>query len=86
MEIFWKSIFYILNLAAYPFLFWWVVNNYLVTSMAAASVGYWIFFFVLIFLVVSTFSYFLAYFWGDNSYREMFFKNLGMFFSTLYIL
>lgn len=86
METFWKIIFYLLNVALYPFLIWWVLFKILLTSMAAPDLIYFIFFFVLIFLVVSTISYILAHFFWGNGYWEMFFKNLGIYLSTLYIL
>lgn len=86
METLWKIVFYILNFAVYLFLIWWVVNKYLVATMAAASLGYWIFFFVLIFLAVSSVGYWAAHYLWNNGYWGMFFKNVGMFFLALFVL
>lgn len=86
METLWKIVFYILNFTAYLFLIWWIVNKYLVAKMAAASLGYWIFFFVLIFLIVSTIGYWLAHSFWNSGYWGMFFKNLGMFVLALFVL
>lgn len=86
METLWKIVFYILNFTVYLFLIWWVVNKYLVATMAAASLGYWIFFFVLIFLAVSSVGYWVAHYFWDSGYWGMFFKNVGMFVLALFVL
>lgn len=86
METLWKIVFYILNFTVYLFLIWWIVNKYLVATMAAASLGYWIFFFVLIFLAVSSAGYWVAHYFWDSGYWGMFFKNVGMFFLALFVL
>lgn len=72
--------FYILNFTVYLFLIWWVVNKYLVATMAAASLEYWIFFFVLILLAVSSVGYWMAHYFWDSGYWGMFFKMWGCLF------
>lgn len=86
METLWKIVFYILNFTVYLFLIWWVVNKYLIATMAAASLGYWIFFFILILLAVSSVGYWVAHYFWDSGYWGMFFKNVGMFFFALFVL
>lgn len=86
METLCKMVFYILNFTVYLFLIWWVVNKYLVATMAAASLGYWIFFFVLIFLAVSSVGYWVAHYFWNSGYWGMFFKNVGMFVLALFVL
>lgn len=86
METLCKMVFYILNFTVYLFLIWWVVDKYLVATMAAASLGYWIFFFVLIFLAVSSVGYWVAHYFWDSGYWGMFFKNVGMFVLALFVL
>ena len=84
METLGKIIFYLSNLALYHLLMWWGVNTVCV-GVVAAGFEYWILFAVLIFLVISTFSYLLAYYFWNSSYWGMFLKNAGMFLLALFV-
>ena len=86
MDTLWKIVFYILNFTAYLFLIWWVVDKYLVATMAAVSLGYWIFFFVIILLAVSSVGYWVAHYFWNSGYLGMFFKNMGIFLLALFVL
>ena len=84
METLGKIIFYLSNLALYHLLMWWGVNT-LCVGVVAAGFEYWIFFAVLIFLGISTFSYLLAHYFWNSSYWGMFLKNAGMFLLALFV-
>ena len=79
MEIFWKTLFYLLNFAAYPLLGWLMLNLLATGPHAVADLKYWILFLILLFLGVSTLSYLIAHSLWGTGYGTMLLRNLAMF-------